>query len=78
MLFPAAMPDGNEAGPEEQGAAAEAGQAAPAVTRVLMGHSMGCVCAVAEAIKNPEVGMIPSTIPAFHMQTRQCAAEMQC
>ena len=52
------MHDGNESGPQEHGAAAEAGQAAVPVRRILMGHSMGAVCAVAEAIKHPEASLM--------------------
>ena len=57
MLFPSRLGGEEAAGPEEEGLAAQAGQAARAVRRVLIGHSMGAVCAVAEAIKHPEVSL---------------------
>lgn len=60
MMFPARqMSVDLEVDPAEAEAAAAGGNAAAQlVRRVFMGHSMGAVSAVAEAIKRPEVCLL--------------------
>lgn len=46
------------------------------VSRILMGHSLGAVCAAAEAIKHPEVGLLVDE-STFHLPPA-CFSDLHC
>lgn len=64
MMFPARMSGGRACAE-----AAGAGQ----VRRVLIGHSMGAVCAVAEAIKHPEASPVSNAEERLRSGQATCA-----
>ena len=77
MMFPARqMSVDMEADPSEA-AAAKSNAAAKPVRRILMGHSMGAVSAVAEAIKRPEVGFFASEQMPFLHASLESASHQQ-